>query len=319
MDFIHYLQALQSETHLYIQTHDFPDHDAVAAAYGLQQLLTNYKVRTQIIYAGSIERESLQTTIDKLGIKIHNNKEFEIDVFDKIIIVDGCKGNNNVTNLVGDEIAVIDHHDVATPEDVWFVDIRPQLGSCSTQIYTYYREMGVQPQLQVANALLIGLQMDTHLLTRGISSEDIDAYAYLFRYADMDEVNQILRNNLQVKDLEHLSYALQHARYDKNIAFCYFEQGCPQNLMGIIGDFFMSLKEINFVMICARNEDKVNLSIRSEVGHWHSAEIMKLLLRDKGMGGGHPHMAGGIFFRAADFNGDKVFEDLRALLYRSVQ
>lgn len=58
MDFVHYLQALQAETHIYIQTHDFPDHDAVAAAYGLQQLLLNYKIRTRIIYAGSLERVS---------------------------------------------------------------------------------------------------------------------------------------------------------------------------------------------------------------------------------------------------------------------
>lgn len=242
-----------------------------------------------------------------------------MDVFDKIIIVDGCKGNNNVTNLVGDEIAVIDHHDVATPEDVWFVDIRPQLGSCSTQIYTYFRELGLQPSATVANALLVGLQTDTHLLTRGISSEDIDAYAYLFRYADMEEVNHILRNNLQVRDLEHLGYAMQHARVEGEVAFCYFPQGCPQNLMGIIGDFFMSLQEIRLVVILARNQEKINLSLRSEVERWHAAEILRRLLRDRGMGGGHPHMAGGVMHQIQGFEEQKMFQELQTILFQTVQ
>ncbi len=39
-----------------IQTHDFPDHDAMAAAYGLQQLLLRFNVHPRIVYRGIIHR-----------------------------------------------------------------------------------------------------------------------------------------------------------------------------------------------------------------------------------------------------------------------
>ncbi len=317
MDFIHYLQALQNETSIYIQTHDFPDHDAVASAFGLQQLFAQYKIKTRIIYAGTIERDSLRTTIDKLGINIHPSSEFNIDIFDKIIIVDGCKGNKNVTNLIGDEIAVIDHHDVATPEDVWFVDIRPQYGSCSTLIYQYYKEMQATVSVNVANALLIGLQMDTALLTRGICSEDITAYAYLFRYSNIDQVNNILRNNLQVRDIDHMRYALNHVKIDGGLAFCYFKEGCPQNLMGIVGDFFMSLAEIEFAVVCALNDKQINFSLRSEKETLHAVNVINKLLGSSGFGGGHPHMAGGIMTDIQRFNEDHIFQQLQSMMQDS--
>ncbi|MFP4475943.1 MAG: hypothetical protein ACLFOY_10335 [Desulfatibacillaceae bacterium] len=48
--------------------------------------------------------------------------------------MDGCKGNANVTDLPGEELAVIDHHAVADPDDVPYVHTDPAYGACASMI-----------------------------------------------------------------------------------------------------------------------------------------------------------------------------------------
>ena len=55
--------------HVYIQTHNFPDPDAIASAYGLQQLLKYFDVEATVCYQGAIERFNTNYIIDKLNIK----------------------------------------------------------------------------------------------------------------------------------------------------------------------------------------------------------------------------------------------------------
>lgn len=44
--------------HVYIQTHNFPDPDAIASAYGLKRLLETRGVNAAICYKGKIDRYS---------------------------------------------------------------------------------------------------------------------------------------------------------------------------------------------------------------------------------------------------------------------
>jgi len=108
---------------LFIQTHNFPDHDAVASAYGLQYLFSTLGVSCELIYEGEIQRNSLKEMIRKLNIPISHNTSHNLNADHKILIIDGCKGNKNVTDLIGDEIAVIDHHQTTNSEVVSFSEI----------------------------------------------------------------------------------------------------------------------------------------------------------------------------------------------------
>ena len=79
---------------------------------------------------------------------------------DKIVIVDGCKGNTNVTDLIGDEVAVIDHHNIdpgGVQDDVKYSDIRSHLEACSTLIYSYFQDLQFEVPRNISTALLTGL------------------------------------------------------------------------------------------------------------------------------------------------------------------
>jgi len=303
MNFISKLvNLIKDEDFVFIQTHNFPDHDAVSSAFGLQNILEKFSIKSYLVYEGEIQRDSLKRMIKQLDIDIQKNTHYDMVASDKIIIVDGCKGNKNVTDLIGDEIAVIDHHIINDPEDVKLIYIKPQYGSCSTIIYSFYDSLKIEINQRVATALLIGLNMDTALLTREVSEEDINAYASLYTRADISLVNSILRNYIQVKDLDFYKKAINNVKIFKSFAYCFFPEGCNQNLLGILGDFLLALKEIDFVVLAANNKGKINFSLRSERNDWNAARIIQDALYSIGFGGGHTDMAGGIINKAELFN-----------------
>ena len=311
------LELIGTDDRVFLQCHDFPDHDAVASAFGLQAILEAFHVDSLIVYEGDIQLESLQNLITDIGISIHKVRDTQLDEFDKVIVIDGCKGNKNVTDLLGVEIGVIDHHITDAPDDVPFADIRPELGSCCSIIHTYFIEAEIEPSISVATALMAGLLVDTALLTRGVSATDVDVYASLYRRADVTLVNSLLRNKIQVKDLAFYKTALDRVDVSNNIAFCHFPEGCNQNLLGIIGDFFLALIEVDFVFLSADNGETVNISARSETLPWSAAKIVKDVLPDGGFGGGHAEMAGGIVPASVHYDPDLCKAKLMDILGRA--
>jgi len=301
------INELKDEKKIFIQTHNFPDHDAVASAYGLSKLLLEFGIKSHIIYMGEIQRDSLIKMIESLNINISKYEEFDIKDEDKIIVVDGCKGNSNVEDLNGDEILVIDHHDVNEPENIRYVDIRSSYGACSTIIYTYYKQLGKDIPKDVATALIIGLNIDTAQFTRGVSEEDVNAFHSLYIESNIPLVNSILRNNIKTKDLNFYKFLINNIKIDSAVAFCYFQDGCNQNLLGILGDFVLSLEEIDFVILCAKNNGVINFSIRSEKSELNAATIIQDVLKEIGFGGGHMDMAGGVIKDITKFNEEKIY------------
>jgi nanoRNase/pAp phosphatase (c-di-AMP/oligoRNAs hydrolase) len=308
------IKILQKEKYIFIQTHNFPDHDAVASAFALQEFFKNFGIQSRLTYDGEIQRDSLSEMISSLQIEIEHVSNYNMNKDHKIVIVDGCKGNKNVTDLIGDEVAVIDHHQVVRAEDVPFNDIRPGMGACSTVIFSYFQDHNFTIPQNVASALLIGINMDTSLLTRGVSGDDIYAYSALYTLSDVRLVNSILRNFIQQKDLEFYKEAIERVVIKNTVAYCYFPDGCNQNMLGILGDFLLALKEVDFVILAAKNNGKINFSLRNENSSWNCSYIIQQVLKGIGFGGGHIDMAGGIINDIKLFDEKKIYDSFMELL-----
>ncbi len=315
MSFILDLIALvEKEDYVYIQTHDYPDHDTVASAFALQKLLKSRGITGYLVYEGKIRNDSLLRMIEHLSIKIRPAKKEPLRTIDKIIIVDGCKGSKNVTDLTGDEIAVIDHHEGSSPEEILLSDIHPDYGACSSIIFSYYENLGIEPAKDVATALIIGLLSDTALMTKGVAEADMLTYNSLYNKSDHRLVNSILKTKIQKKDLSFYREAIDRVRIQDELAFCYFPEGCNENLLGVIGDFFLSLREVAFVFLCARNNGKINFALRSEEDKWNAADIIRKILDGTGYGGGHSDIAGGIMNDPSNFDEESLLKRILQLL-----
>lgn len=86
--------------HVFIQTHNFPDPDAIASAYGLQYLLHSRGLESTIIYKGKVEHGSSNAMVKKLGIEIIEYSDMtEMSQDAEIILVDSQKGNANIIDM----------------------------------------------------------------------------------------------------------------------------------------------------------------------------------------------------------------------------
>jgi nanoRNase/pAp phosphatase (c-di-AMP/oligoRNAs hydrolase) len=301
------LRLLEPNRVLYIQTHDYPDYDSIASAFGLQWLLNHFGITSRIIYEGDIHRDSLQSMIAELNIEIRHNEEYNIQSCDRSVVVDGCVGNQNVTGLVAREIGVIDHHEVEHPENVEFIDIRPTYGSCATVIYSYFKQNQLSVPPAVATALLIGITMDTAHLTRGVCSADLDAHRDLYPLANRHLVNEVVTNYIQPRDLGYYQQSIENLLIRHRFAFCYFPHGCSKNLLGILADFLMGIRDADVVALCARNIDEINFSIRCKRDDGDASRLIRSVLADCGFGGGHRHMAGGSIRQLDCFDVDIIY------------
>lgn len=282
-----------------IQAHDFPDHDAISSAYALAHLFQSRGATTLIVYNGSIDRISLSNMIKWLEIPALHISKVTLSPADKIVTVDGCIGEKNVLDLPGDEIAVIDHHQVTAPKNLWFSDVRPEYGATATIIYEYYRLLDLKMPSNVATALMVGLNIDTANLTRGFCSADILSFAYFNTHSKLDLVNKVCRNEIELKELRLFEHAMSLVQIELGIATVFMTVDCPKNMLGILSDFLLKVNEIDVVIVAVEVNDNIQISLRSECPKTNVGLVAREILNNKerGFGGGHSHMAGGIILK----------------------
>ena len=278
---------------VYIQTHNFPDPDAIASAFGLSKLLKHYDIKSSICYKGKIERFSTNVFVNKLGIEL-----IDLDSIngmcenDEIILVDSQKGNSNIVDTPGNEIICIDHHpsfENCNTNDYRYADIRPEYGACATIIAQYYLENDIQMDKRVATALIFGIKSDTMGLSRGVSQADIDVYQQLYGMCDMELISSLEHCSLKFEDLKAYANAINSIKIYDNISFANTGYNCPEALIASISDFMLDLVEIDFSVVYSIRDDGIKLSVRS-IGEINAGIVTNDALSDIGGGGGHAAM-----------------------------
>ncbi len=284
----------ESGQRILIQMHNSPDPDSIASAYGLQYLLQNANMQADICYRGEIEKYSTSRMTELLDIELKNITEIpDMTKDDYIILVDSQKGNSNITDFIGNEIASIDHHPTFHKIDYLFQDIRPQVGACSSIIAEYFVENGVEIPKKIATALIYGIKTDTLDLSRGVSELDLEMFYTLYKTSDIELLNLIQLNQLQFCDLMAYSNAIKNVKIYKNVGIADIGMDCPDSLLGTISDFIMSLKEVEFSVVYSQRKGGVKFSVRNETAHLDAGKIIMTVLKGLGNGGGHKTMAGG--------------------------
>lgn len=279
---------------VYIQTHNFPDPDAIASAYGLQKLLELYGVESTLCYDGRIDKLSASKMLDAFHIRMLPYEDLVSDMreTDRIICVDFQKHSGNVTDFVGDEVACIDHHPTFVPVKYGYQDIR-LTGACATLIAEYYALSGKEPDSDVATALLYGLKMDTLQFTRGVTELDIKMFAFLFPRCGQEKLADLERNNMEFADLKAYGAAIESVELYDKIGFSCIPFSCPDALIAILSDFILALIEVEVAVVFSFREDGVKLSVRSEDPNVHAGNLLHEALKSIGNGGGHASMGGG--------------------------
>lgn len=279
---------------VYLQTHNFPDPDALASAFGMQVFLKANGVDTTICYAGKIEKNSTKRMIEEFGIEVvHIDDLPHMVEKDYIVTIDAQKYNSNITDFIGDEVACIDHHPTMIPCAYEYSDIRI-CGACCSIVTDYFIQSDTTLDTNTATALLYGIKMDTDSFNRGVTDFDIEMFAHLHKLADNQKIISMYNNNMEIEDLYAYGEAIRNIKIYENVGFAKISFDCPDGLIAMISDFILGLDIVEFSVVYAIRNGGYKFSVRNETASYHAGTITQKALNELGGGGGHFSMAGGV-------------------------
>ncbi len=297
---------------VYIQTHNYPDPDAIASAFALQYWMKSHGIEAKICFFGTVEKVNIRLMMDCLDISCMERAEMKrISEQAVVITVDCQKFNSNLTDLRGEERICIDHHPWVTRHnyDIVFHKIT---GACATIITELFLESETPIPENIATALLYGLKMDTRNFCAGVTEADIEAFAILHRLADNEMIQKLDNCTLELSDLHAYGAAIQNIRVFESVGFVNIPFDCSDGLIASVSNFILSLDAVEVTVVYASRDGGLKFSVRSEREDVNAGVLIEEALRDLGGGGGHATMAGGVMPRnVCEIMGERVEDEIQ--------
>ncbi len=283
-----------------VQTHDYPDPDAAAAAFSLAELLKQHDIEARATWYGMARSRSLANLAQETSIKLYPEPPKPPEA---LIFVDCAPRNGNVSMGDATLIGVIDHHVPAYEVIAPFVDLRTDAGSSCSIIAQYWKQAALSPPKEFATAMLAGVQSDTDFLSRGVGPLEIEAFAFLAPLADIAAATRMLKTNMDHSELVAITYALASANVYGDRILAQVMRNCSQEALSIAADLALRAREIKISVVYCEDGEQYRLSVRSRNPDMPAFYLIRELTQGIGMGGGHARSAGGIIY-AKDFPGE---------------
>ena len=290
-----------------IAVQDHPDPDGIASAAALKRLLQEKAgVEATLAAAGEIRRAENRAALQFLGETFEDTASLDLQAFDLRVLVDAQPGFGN--NSWPDDVpvhVVIDHHPRGPgiqPDQL--ADIRPDYGATATILVEYLRAAGLEPDAQLATALLYGIKTDTQDLSRGAAPADIEAFLYLYPRANHRLLAKIERERLPRQYFALLARALADCRVYDNVAVCSLGPIDSPECLSEIADLLLRAEGVQWVLCHGLVGPKLHLSVRTVERQGRAGQLTADLLDPLGSGGGHHMLAGGQVPLPADADGD---------------
>ena len=75
--FLDFLETIRGQR-VFVQTHNFPDPDAIGSGFGLVKLLEHFGIKSELVFVGQIDRLNTKKMTDLCNIKIQSFDELEV-------------------------------------------------------------------------------------------------------------------------------------------------------------------------------------------------------------------------------------------------
>lgn len=269
-----------------------PDPDGLAGALALRTLLGRNKSSTLICAFGRVTRPENLAMLRLLDIDVHTIRPDELSGFDRVCLVDTQPPHLGLDLPRVD--AVIDHHPERTSFKAPYKDVRPHYGATSTILTEYLNAAAIPIGQRLATALIYGIKSDTLMLNREVIDADLDAFVYLYPKINYNILRRIEKPELPMRFAPVLASALKSMEMEDGILVSFLGHVEREDLIPQIADFLLQFEDVEWVACAGIYEEQLVMSIRN-VGYVKSAgEVVKRIISNFGLGGGHRTMAKGI-------------------------
>ena len=274
---------------LLLLLHGSPDPDSIASAMALQALLQRTRVLARSVIA-STEPLSRQQNYDfifsmRINIQLINN--IDPASYRLIAIVDAQPSFlSGVLSFLQPHI-VFDHH---PREGDWHApveDIRSGYGALSSVMTEYLLCAGIKISRNLHTALLYGIKTDTDNFDRDTIAEDISAYTYHMKYANMRLIRRIELNQTPGRFLKYFDHAFHHMNNFRGRRVCFLGKVESPDVCVQVADFYLRLIGTYYVVVGGIVEDRLIIVFRGDGYRQDCGALAQKAFGLYGNGGGH--------------------------------
>jgi nanoRNase/pAp phosphatase (c-di-AMP/oligoRNAs hydrolase) len=290
------LSLVKGKRKILIVTHENPDPDSIAAAFGLKYIFRKTMgVSSVIAYGGIIGRAENRAMVKVLGIDLVSLGTISPRNFSIIAVVD-CQphtGNIYLPKGVFPSI-IIDHHPrTKTSQKAAYLDIPRYVGSTATIVAQYLRILGLEVDKKVATALFYGIRSDTRDLGRESTDDDIRAATFLFPHILQKKLARIEHPDLPRQYFVELNAVLNSAMIYGDAIIARVETIAWPEMIGEYADELIQMEGIRWCMCYGRHNGSLLFSIRTKRTNYMAGVLAHKICLGIGKGGGHETFAAG--------------------------
>ena len=288
-------RVLEPVRNVLVYSHMNPDPDTIGAAVGLRLLLEHLGKNCLVAYRGMIGRAENKKLLELAAPEIRSARDVDQSRFDGAFLVDaqpsfGFDEKLDRLPLLG----IIDHHPLVGPlPAVPFCDIRPHYGSTCTIVAEYLMEAGIEPSRAAATALFYGLKTDTRDLTRRASPADERVYEWLVTRVDRSLLTRIENPPLTRAYFDGVAAGVSRAIVYQSTLLTELGPMPYPDMVAQIADNLARLEGLQWIVCFGMHEHRVYFSVRNAGPTRNAGEVVRRVLADSGVGGGHDTMAAG--------------------------
>jgi nanoRNase/pAp phosphatase (c-di-AMP/oligoRNAs hydrolase) len=266
-----------------------PDPDVIASAMALREIIRQKKGLAKSIFVSteSLVRQQNKEFVSFMRLHIHLINQVDLNPYRLIAVLDAQPSFfDDALNFIKPHI-VFDHHPREGKWQADVEDIRPNYGALSSILTEYLLCARVKIPRNLHTALLYGIKTDTDNFDRATIIEDIRAYTYHTKHANMRLIRRIELNQTPGSFLKYYDHAFHHMNNFHGRRICFLGNVESADVCVQIADFYLHLIGTYYVVVAGIVGDKFIIILRGDGYRQDCGAIAQRAFGLIGKGGGH--------------------------------
>jgi nanoRNase/pAp phosphatase (c-di-AMP/oligoRNAs hydrolase) len=266
-----------------------PDPDAIASAMALQEILQRKKGLSKSVFVSTepLSRQQNYEFIFSMRINIQLITQVDLTAYRLIALLDAQPSFfSGVLSFLQPHI-VFDHHPHYGKWQAPVEDVRPTYGALSTMLTEYLIYAGIKIPRILHTALLYGIKTDTDNFDRDTIAEDISAYTYHTKNANMQLIRRIELNQTPGRFLKYFDHAYHHMNNFRGRRVCFLGKIESSDVCVQVADFYLRLIGTYYVVVAGIVDDKLIIIFRGDGYRQDCGALAQKAFGLYGNGGGH--------------------------------
>lgn len=265
------------------------DPDAIASAMAIKRLLWRNTASVTISNINVIKRPDNLAMVRLLSVKLTPINDIVFEKFNRFVIVDSQPSHNEIFSKFIPHV-IIDHHP-ETGCKAPFLDIRPDYGATASIMTQYLRIAKIKPSSKLATGLYYAIKTDTQNFQRQTLMEDLQAFQFVFRHANVHLAQKIEQSELRIDFLKYFKTALEEMCVRRNRVFVHLGPVANPDVCVLIADFYMKVNPIKWSIVSGLFDNKLIVVLRNDGIRKNAGKVAKQSFGSFGSAGGHKSTA----------------------------